>query len=713
MPIALSDDHTELARVARSFLEGTDAMAKARATLDTSTEQLVDYWGELASMGWLSIHLPESHGGQGAGLEELAILVEELGRVVGAGAFLPSTAAGAVIDACGSDAQRTQHLGPLAEGREVGTIGLEGSLSLVDGMLSGTSALVPSAAVATVALLGVGDDLVVVDLASERVSVSGVSSFDSTRQLCDVTIERLEIDEASVLRGAVPTALRVLRALAAAEAAGGAHATTDMAVAYAKVREQFGQIIGAFQAVKHHCANMLVHAEMATALAWEAVQHEGAAGNMAAAAAAGYGLPGAVWCAQKNIQILGGIGFTWEHDAHLFLRRASMMANLLHVDDRALCDVVEHERAGTGARGVALPQEAEAFRAQVAEVAIAISSATPEEAKAELIRTGYYMAHLPAPYGRGAGPIEQLVIEEELGAAVEPDLGVGVWIIPTLIGCCDEAQLERWILPSFRGEYRWCQLFSEPNAGSDAAAISTRGTKVEGGWIVSGQKVWTSGAMECNIGLATVRTDPEAPKHAGVTMMAVDLTSSAIEVRPLREISGDSLFNEVFLNDVFVPDADVVGEVGGGWLVARATLGNERVTIGGGQRSHEFFAPHLIEVLDACAPGDVGRSREVGRLLAEAHGMHALNMRNVERAIGGHEPGPEGNITKLLSAEHAQRVTELGFSIADGAALRGEVPDLLHDLMFTRCLSIAGGTSEISRNQIAERILGLPRDKLR
>ena len=195
-------------------------------------------------------------------------------------------------------------------------------------------------------------------------------------------------------------------------------------------------------------------------------------------------------------------------------------------------------------------------------------------------------------------------------------------------------------------------------------------------------------------------------------MMAIDLRSKGAEVRPLREISGESMFNEVFLDEVFVPDADVVGEVGGGWMVARATLGNERVTIGGGQRSHDFWAASLLGELDAYAPGDLGRARQVGHLLAEAHGMHALHMRNVERAIGGHEAGPEGNITKLLSAEHAQRVTELGFAVAGEAALRDQVPGLLHDLLFTRCLSIAGGTSEISRNQIAERILGLPREKL-
>ena len=711
MPIALSEDHQELARVARSFLENTGALSKARLGLDAPAEVLPDYWSELGDMGWTSIHLPESYGGQGAGIEELAVILEELGRVLGAAAFLATTTASAVLEACGSEELKTRFLPGLGDASTIGTVGLEGSLTRSGDTLSGTATLVPSAGVATLALLAVGEDLVVVDLTSTGVTVTQASDFDPTRRLCDITLDNVKVE--GVLAGARPTALRLLRAFATAEAAGLAHATTEMAVSYAKVREQFGQIIGAFQAVKHHCSNMLVNAELTTALAWEAVQHEGEEGALASAAAVAYGLPATMFCAHKNIQLLGGIGFTWEHDAHLYVKRSQMMATWLKADDHAHEDVVEFSRAGSTTRTVALPPEAEEYRRQARAVADAVKSMSAEETTEELIRTGYFMAHQPPPYGSGAGPIEQIVIEEELGKLADPDLGVGTWVIPTLIQCCNDEQRDRWILQSFRGEYRWCQLFSEPNAGSDAAAIQTRGVKVEGGWMVTGQKVWTSGAQLCNIGLATVRTDPDAPKHAGVTMMAINLKAKGAEVRPLREMSGESMFNEVFLDEVFVPDADVVGEVGGGWNVARATLGNERVTIGGGQRSHTFWSPSLLLVLDTYAQGDVGRTREVGHLLAEAHAMHALHMRNVERAIGGHEPGPEGNITKLLSAEHAQRVTELGFSIAGDAALRGDVEGLIHDVLFVRCLSIAGGTSEISRNQIAERILGLPRDKVK
>jgi alkylation response protein AidB-like acyl-CoA dehydrogenase len=210
-----------------------------------------------------------------------------------------------------------------------------------------------------------------------------------------------------------------------------------------------------------------------------------------------------------------------------------------------------------------------------------------------------------------------------------------------------------------------------------------------------------------------VRTDPSGPKHAGVTMMVVDLQAEGVLIRPLREITGDALFNEVFLDDVFVPDEDVVGDVGAGWLVARATLGNERVTIGGSTHSaHSYQANRLLDVAARRAPGDTGVLREIGRLIAEEEAMVAMNLRHAERAIGGGKIGAEGNITKLLSAEHMQRVTELGLQIAGAAAVGGQEEDLTHFILYTRCLTLGGGTSEISRNQIGERMLGLPRDPL-
>jgi alkylation response protein AidB-like acyl-CoA dehydrogenase len=259
----------------------------------------------------------------------------------------------------------------------------------------------------------------------------------------------------------------------------------------------------------------------------------------------------------------------------------------------------------------------------------------------------------------------------------------------------------------------WCQLFSEPSAGSDAAGIRTRAEKVDGGWIVSGQKVWTSFAQDCQRGLATVRTDPAAPKHAGVTIMIVDMGHPGVDVRPLRQATGDSGFNEVFLTDVFVPDADVVGEPNQGWKVARATLGNERVSIGGGLGG-AFSSVDLAQLYAASPDAFPAAAERVGRYLAEGLALRQLNLRSAVRAVAGGEPGPEGNITKLALAEHTGVAAALSLAFAgpDAAFLDGPGAAAARSALSWRAMTIAGGTSEIARNQIAERILGLPRDPL-
>jgi len=262
------------------------------------------------------------------------------------------------------------------------------------------------------------------------------------------------------------------------------------------------------------------------------------------------------------------------------------------------------------------------------------------------------------------------------------------------------------------GETQWCQMFSEPDAGSDAAGVQTRGTRVDGGWMVNGQKVWTSGAQHCTHGFATVRTDPDAPKHKGITMMAIELNAPGVTIRPLRTISGESHFNEIFLDDVFVSDDDVVGPVNGGWGVARATLGNERVSIGTGRVTRSGLGVDaLVSLALDHHSGDVGVARQVGELLAEAQAMKLLNVRAVARAVLGLEPSAEGNITKLLNSEHGQRVAALGTRLSGplGAAITGD-RSMPQAWIAARSLSIAGGTSEISRNVIGERLLGLPRE---
>jgi 3-oxochol-4-en-24-oyl-CoA dehydrogenase len=226
--------------------------------------------------------------------------------------------------------------------------------------------------------------------------------------------------------------------------------------------------------------------------------------------------------------------------------------------------------------------------------------------------------------------------------------------------------------------------------------------------------VWTSNAQHSTHGFATVRTDFDAPKHVGITMMVIDLEAKGVEVRPLRQITGHSHFNEVFFDDVFVPDDHVVGPVNQGWTVARSTLGNERVSIGGGAEGGTAGGPDLVALLASFAPGDAGLAREVGALLAETESIALMNLRKVIRAVAGAESGAEANVTKLLGSEVAQRKGALAARIVGPAAAvrEGEARRVGMWWMAMMGATIGGGTSEILRNQIAERLLGLPRDPL-
>jgi len=709
--LALTEDHKALSEVARAFLDDKGALAAAHASLSGDGGGTPVYWDELCGMGWTGLHLPEDFGGQGYGLLELAIVVEELGRVVSPGPFLPTAIASATIDRCGSDDHRAALLPLLAAGSTIAAVAFIADVIRDGDKVSGTASAVLGGADADWLLLPSGKDLVVV-AAGDGVVVTPCDGMDKTRSLANVALDGAPV--AHVLAGAIGTAELIAKVLVSAEATGGARAATEMAVEYAKVREQFGRTIGTFQAVKHHAANMLVDVELANASTWEAVEQiDDPNAALAAGVATTRALPGFQRCAQKNIQLHGGIGFTWEHPAHVYLRRAATLS-VLFGGDAAAGHVFDLTAGGASLdHSVELPPEAERYRSEVRTFRADFDALPGDEKQAALVESGYFMPHWPKPLGRGAGPIEQLVIEEELAGIPKAQLGIGGWVLLTVSQHGTPDQLERWMKPGLLGEEHWCQLFSEPDAGSDAAGIKTRAVRVEGGWMVNGQKVWTSGAQNCQMGLATVRTNPDAPKHAGVSTMAIDLRDEAVEIRPITEITGQQMFNEVFFNDLFVPDDDVVGEIDQGWTVARATLGNERVSIGGNAEGPGgASASALVPLAQEQAPGDRGAASRVGEALAENHAMRSLNVRNVMRALIGGPPGPEGNITKLLSAEHAQRVAETALSLTGPAAVTGGDAAVGYSYLFTRCLTIAGGTSEIVRNVIAERLLGLPRDPL-
>lgn len=715
--LAITEEHTDLADAAFGQLNRVNSRAAARSTLEGGSSHPAEIWSAAADLGWTGLAVAEEHGGSGFGLAELAVVLEAQGHELCPGPFLPTVAAAVVIDRCASDSLRAELLPGLADGSTVGALAVSGSATIgSDLTVAGESPAVLGAPDANLLVMIAGDDAVVVDSTAEGVTITPLEAMDTSRSLGSVTLSDVTVPEDRVLRGAGRKAHTVFRILASAEAVGVSWASMEMAVEYAKVREQFGRTIGTFQAVKHHAANMLVNAEVTTAATWDAARADDLdSAAFAAAVAASHAIRTQIFNAQTNIQLHGGIGFTWEHDSHLYLRRARTLAALLSEAGDPLLDVVDAQRSGQ-AHGASftLPPEAEQFREQAREAVAKLRSLPAEQQRDFLVDSGYLVPHWPKPWGRAAEVLEQLVIEEEFAGVERPDLGITGWVTLTIAQAGTDDQRERWVEPVLRGEVMWCQLFSEPGAGSDAAAVRTSAKKVDGGWKVTGQKVWTSLAHQCQWGLATVRTDPDAPKHAGVTMMAIDMKAPGVTVNPLRGLTGHAHFNEVFFDDVFVPDTDVVGDVNKGWLVARATLGNERISIGGGSGGTTgFTAADLVKLLDN-APAEARATylRRAGEVIAETHTLRLLNLRRVTRAIAGSEPGPEGNVTKLLVAESGQRMTELAMELAGSAAVVGQTPTLTLAYLGNRAMTIAGGTSEITRNTIAERILGLPRDPL-
>jgi alkylation response protein AidB-like acyl-CoA dehydrogenase len=657
------------------------------------------FWSQLVDLGWLGLHLPEDAGGSGYGLPELAVVLEELGRACAPGPFLPTVLASGAIAALGDDDTRHALLPSLAGGTAVAAVQL------------GAAAPVLGAALADLIVVPAKDGWDVVR--AEDCTVTPRMSVDATRRVADVDASNaapvafLEDPDARVL---TDLALSLL----AAECAGGAAWCVETAAEYAQVREQFGRPIGQFQGVKHRCADMLLALEQARAVAWDAARPADTPEERSlAASVAGALAPLAFFqCAKDCVQVLGGIGFTWEHDAHLYLKRATALRSLIgggpHPWRRRTLQLARQGARRTLA--VDLPAEADPIRDEIRAELADIAAHDKDEWRRLLADRGYLAPHWPTPWGRDASAVEQLVIDEEMHRAHvrRHHLQVGAWVLPTLIEHGTNEQQQRWIPSTLRGDVSWCQLFSEPGAGSDLASLSTKASRVDGGWLLTGQKVWTTMAKESDWGLCLARTDPTVPKHEGIGCFCVDMTSDGIEIRQLRELTGFAMFNEVFLSDVFVPDDCVVGAANDGWRAARTTLANERVSMGSGS-SFGFGVEMLLGMVDVDDPVAVD---EVGALLAEAQSLAVLGLRMTARAIGGADPGPESSVRKLLGVEHDQRVQEVGLALlgAQGAANDGDAATWIGAFFANRCLTIAGGTSEVQRNVIAERLLGLPKD---
>jgi alkylation response protein AidB-like acyl-CoA dehydrogenase len=348
----------------------------------------------------------------------------------------------------------------------------------------------------------------------------------------------------------------------------------------------------------------------------------------------------------------------------------------------------------------------------------------PAPTNRELAESGYVAPHWPAPYGMGADPIHQLIIDDEFARAqlARPSNQIGIgWAAPTIIFAGTQEQKDRYVLPALAAEEIWCQLFSEPGAGSDLAGLSTRAVRDGDEWVVNGQKVWTTGAHYSKFGILIARTDPHVAKHKGITYFICPMDLPGIEIRTIRNIAGADSFNEVFFTDARIPHENVVGEVNDGWRLAKVTLGNERVSLSTGGVLWGN-GPTALDVINEARSLGVSHPilrQRLASLYIEHTVLEIIRMRTLTARLRGTQPGPEASIRKIMADEHGQRVMEVARDITGADAMVIGPDDSVagkhirskswySGYMFSKALTIGGGTGEVQRNILGERVLGLP-----
>jgi len=349
----------------------------------------------------------------------------------------------------------------------------------------------------------------------------------------------------------------------------------------------------------------------------------------------------------------------------------------------------------------------------------------PNPTGEQLAKAGLVVPHWPAPWGKNADIAFQLVIDEELSRAhvfrpINP-IGIG-WAGPTILYAGTEEQQHRLLPKLLSGEEFWCQLFSEPNAGSDLASLSTSAYLDGDEWVVNGQKVWTSYAHIATWGILLARTSTEGKPQNGISYFVCPMKTKGIEVRPLIDMTGDHAFNEVFFDDVRLPKDALIGQVNDGWRLAKVTLGNERVSLSG-EGALWGRGPTAKDLVQLAKDGgglrDPLERDELVRCWSHGEILRLLRLRLLSAALAGREPGPEASVRKALADDHGQEVMGLGKKLAatsgmlvgSGPSSSGAVNATWHHgFLYSQALTIGGGTSVVQRNIIAERVLGLPRD---
>jgi alkylation response protein AidB-like acyl-CoA dehydrogenase len=739
--LAITVEQQQLVDAVSNFATRYAPIDKTRAAFASiAAGELPSWWQEFVGNGFHAVHLPGHVGGQDGTLADTACVVEAAAAALLPGPLLSTVTASAVASLADSSAKPL--LTDLAAGTTAVVILPEHCdvRAVSDGnfwRLSGSSGSVLGIVVAQRVLLSAnaaegGEMWFVLDVTAQSPGLT-IESQDGTDLCTDVGVLDLEdhvVPDSAVIAGISTERARcVVAALAACAAAGTVRRCADAATDYIRTREQFGRPVGSFQALQHKAATLLVNSELAASSAWDAVRAEGESieqHRLAAASAAVMAVAAAPDLVLDALLMFGAIGYTWEHDTHLYWRRATSLAASLGPMTQWTREVGELARTLKRSTTIDLGDVESEFRARVAvtlDKAMRLSNdhysgdiRTPGLATGPqrdlLAREGLVSPNLPAPWGIGASAVQQVIIADEFGKRPElirPSLGIAEWILPTILNSGSDLQRERFARPILRGVQPWCQLFSEPGAGSDLASLSTRAAKVDSGWLINGHKIWTSLADRAQFGALLARTDPDAKKHRGIGYFLIDMTSPGIEVSPIKQASGRLEFNEVFLTDVFVPDDMLVGKPDDGWSLAVSTMAVERTAIGNYVSIDRVAA--LRRMAETAGPEQDAVLRALGDVEAYGTAIKAMVLRETLRLVEGQGPGPTSSIAKYAMVTLLRRAWTATLGVTGRIAMLDKSePAVVQPYFDAPAELIGGGTPEIQLTVIASMVLGLPRN---
>jgi alkylation response protein AidB-like acyl-CoA dehydrogenase len=801
MDFLFTDEQLELRAAVRGFLGRKSAEESVRRLMATDAGYDPAVWQQMSDqLGLQGMAVPEEYEGAGFGYLELGIVFEEMGRALLCAPYLSSVALTAeALLRCADEAARKDLLPGLATGQRIGTLALleqpgrwdEASVQTRAHrsgagcwVLDGDKRHVPDGHIADVILVGArtpaGIGLFAVDGAAPGVTRVPVPTLDQTRKQAHLdfagTPARLIGDEGDggrVIRRVLDTAAILL----AAEQAGGALRVVEMAAGYAGMRVQFGRPIGSFQAVKHLCADMLTEAEAARSAAYYGLWALAADSEdvpLAASLAKVYCSAAYSKIAGDAIQVHGGIGFTWEHPAHLYFKRAKSSEVMFgtpayHRDVLAARLGLEPKGRSEGGMGrwarprrraentdiEILPEDrAFADEAQrwldshlVGEFAEHRGVGGPDDSTAwdvrlrwekELSAGGWLGLTWPAEYGGRGATLAQAIIFEYLYARAEAPYRVGVQgqdlFGPTLLMFGTAEQKARFLPKILAAEEFWGQGFSEPDAGSDLASVRTQARLVKGDgevggdeWVIDGQKIWMTFGASADWLYVLCRTDTSSSRHRGLSLLLVPARQPGVQIRPITNMLGAGEFCEVFFTGARTRADLVVGAPGDGWKVAMAALGVERGTLLMPQQlGFEREAEEVLRL--ARSAGGLGAAAAAGLDAAAAAGlshrlvdawiavrlMRVTALRTIGELVAGRTPGAQAATSKLYASVQHQRLLELATELlAEEATVTGEgyaLEPLQRAFLLSRAETIYGGSSQIQRNIIGERVLGLPKE---